>query len=183
MDRLWDELELKALALPFEERFGDTRLSGEEQDFCGGKHFEDGDGELNSVHARHEDVGEQVVGMEALGHFERGPAVIGGHDVKVGASEDFAHGVGDEPLVVDDEDLAAAGLRVGGRTGSGSKFDDVAKGLLGRKDGAGQSAKHGQSWCHFKAAEAVADAGTAKGMKMVTVVPLVPGSVLLAMEI
>src|SRR6202035_4957606 len=62
VDGFRNQFEFEALALAFEEDLGDSRLAGEEQDFCRGILPSDCDCELDTVHAGHENVTEQEIG-------------------------------------------------------------------------------------------------------------------------
>jgi hypothetical protein len=79
-------------------------LTGEEEDAGGGIFLADFDAQLDSGHLRHEDVAEDDVGLDLAGGFEcclAAESLDGVESVHIGNS---GNGLGDEGLVVDDED-------------------------------------------------------------------------------
>lgn len=79
-------------------------MAGEEKDLAVGDELFDGDCEIDAAHSVHEDVCDEVVGGDDLRDGERFFRVVCGDGDVVLFAEDRDEGVGDEWLVVDDQD-------------------------------------------------------------------------------
>ncbi len=88
-------------------------LAGEEQNLAAGQLVAGGDGSFDAGHSGHDDVGDEHVGSKGVERFDGLLAAIDGARLKASLIEDDSEGVGDDLLVVGDED---AGF---GRSGGG----------------------------------------------------------------
>jgi hypothetical protein len=128
VDGLGKQLEVIAAGTGAGEDFNRRGLAAEENDPGFGKEVADGDGSLDAVELRHENVGEDDLRVKVLGEVDGLLATVDGLSLEAVAVEDVDEGIRDERLVVDDEDAWASGGKLRETVG----LDGGRHGRLGR---------------------------------------------------
>lgn len=105
VDGLDHDLEAEVLRFGFGEELTDGGLAGEQEDAQAGEQLAEVHGRIDAVAVAKEEIGDENVGLELGGGFKRVAAGIDGLSFKSTLIEDENKGIGDELLVVGDENF------------------------------------------------------------------------------